>query len=297
MSWRVDSPARIAQSSLITIAPIPNSEPSTSSTKPRRRRRHSSHRFFDAWGVAIDSDLAHCLYAGLVTDTGSFRWGGPLPHVLAARLLATGIDGDAIARKLLDTHPFGVVADAGCGTRVRGCWSRKPRTAVGAGVRGDPTQVTSAIFAPRRSRASSISCGLLRKPKFAAVLKESVSGKLVDLVACKVGDRRVGGSLKVLVGGGAPAVGPDIRRPLPATRLLPRSSRHSAESAALSESDATSAGSSAADFDVTGRRIFSLAFPALGGGYWRPNPSICCSTSPWSADSGRFRWPDWQSVV
>ena len=46
--------------------------------------------------------------------------------------------------------------------------------------------------------------------------------------------------------------------------MLPRSSRHSAESAALSESDATSAGSSAADFDVTGRRIFSLAFPALG---------------------------------
>lgn len=45
---------------------------------------------------------------------------------------------------------------------------------------------------------------------------------------------------------------------------MPRSSRHSAESAALSESDATSAGSSAADFDVTGRRIFSLAFPALG---------------------------------
>ncbi|WP_252858661.1 MATE family efflux transporter, partial [Rhodococcus erythropolis] len=32
----------------------------------------------------------------------------------------------------------------------------------------------------------------------------------------------------------------------------------------MSESDATSAGSSAADFDVTGRRIFSLAFPALG---------------------------------
>lgn len=64
-------------------------------------------RFFDAWGVGIDQDLAHCLYAGLVTDTGSFRWGGPSTHVLAARLLATGIDGDTIARQLLDTHPFG----------------------------------------------------------------------------------------------------------------------------------------------------------------------------------------------
>ena len=64
-------------------------------------------RLFDFWGVEIDRDVAHCLYAGLVTDTGSFRWGGPSTHVLAARLLATGIDGDTIARQLLDTHPFG----------------------------------------------------------------------------------------------------------------------------------------------------------------------------------------------
>ncbi|MGC0363593.1 phosphoesterase RecJ-like protein [Rhodococcus sp. 27YEA15] len=64
-------------------------------------------RFFDFWGTVIDRDLAYCLYAGLVTDTGSFRWGGSSTHELAARLLATGIDGDAMARQLLDTHPFG----------------------------------------------------------------------------------------------------------------------------------------------------------------------------------------------
>ena len=62
---------------------------------------------FDEWGVVLDADLAHCLYAGLVTDTGSFRWGRPASHLLAARLLATGIDGSAITRGLLDTHPFG----------------------------------------------------------------------------------------------------------------------------------------------------------------------------------------------
>ncbi|UYP20573.1 bifunctional oligoribonuclease/PAP phosphatase NrnA [Rhodococcus sp. Z13] len=62
---------------------------------------------FDVWGVEIDADLAHCLYAGLVTDTGSFRWGRPDAHRLAERLLATGIDGSAITRTLLDTHPFG----------------------------------------------------------------------------------------------------------------------------------------------------------------------------------------------
>ncbi len=64
-------------------------------------------RVLDAWGVEIDRDIAHCLYAGLVTDTGSFRWVRPGTHELAERLLATGIDGAAIARELLDTHPFG----------------------------------------------------------------------------------------------------------------------------------------------------------------------------------------------
>ncbi|MGW5320357.1 DHH family phosphoesterase [Rhodococcus pyridinivorans] len=62
---------------------------------------------FDVWGVEIDAALAHCLYAGLVTDTGSFRWGRPQAHGLAERLLATGIDGTSITRALLDTHPFG----------------------------------------------------------------------------------------------------------------------------------------------------------------------------------------------
>uniref|UniRef100_UPI003FA6BB25 DHH family phosphoesterase n=1 Tax=Rhodococcus sp. H36-A4 TaxID=3004353 RepID=UPI003FA6BB25 len=63
-------------------------------------------RLFDAWNVDIDRDLAECLFAGLVTDTGSFRWVQPGSHTLAERLLATGIDGAALTRKLLDTHPF-----------------------------------------------------------------------------------------------------------------------------------------------------------------------------------------------
>ncbi|MBF6212571.1 bifunctional oligoribonuclease/PAP phosphatase NrnA [Nocardia puris] len=63
-------------------------------------------RLLDAWGEPIDAEVAHCLYAGLVTDTGSFRWVRPGTHQLAERLLATGIDGAEIARALLDTHPF-----------------------------------------------------------------------------------------------------------------------------------------------------------------------------------------------
>ncbi|MFC9789947.1 bifunctional oligoribonuclease/PAP phosphatase NrnA [Rhodococcus sp. NPDC127528] len=64
-------------------------------------------RLFDTWGVEIDRDLAHCLYAGLVTDTGSFRWVQPGTHSLAERLIDTGIDSAEITRRLLDTHPFG----------------------------------------------------------------------------------------------------------------------------------------------------------------------------------------------
>ncbi|MCP2287601.1 bifunctional oligoribonuclease/PAP phosphatase NrnA [Nocardia amikacinitolerans] len=63
-------------------------------------------RLLDAWGEQIDAEVAHCLYAGLVTDTGSFRWVRPGTHQLAERLLATGIDGAEIARTLMDTHPF-----------------------------------------------------------------------------------------------------------------------------------------------------------------------------------------------
>ncbi|MFC4374730.1 bifunctional oligoribonuclease/PAP phosphatase NrnA [Nocardia halotolerans] len=63
-------------------------------------------RLLDAWEVPIDASIAHCLFAGLVTDTGSFRWARPGSHAMAERLLATGIDGTEITRALLDTHPF-----------------------------------------------------------------------------------------------------------------------------------------------------------------------------------------------
>lgn len=60
----------------------------------------------DAWSKPIDIEVAHCLYAGLTTDTGSFRWAGARAHRLAARLIELGVDNAAISRALLDTHPF-----------------------------------------------------------------------------------------------------------------------------------------------------------------------------------------------
>ncbi len=56
--------------------------------------------------VDLDESIAHALYAGLVTDTGSFRWGSPRMHTLAAELMAYGIDIREIAEELLDkTNP------------------------------------------------------------------------------------------------------------------------------------------------------------------------------------------------
>ncbi|CAJ1583871.1 bifunctional oligoribonuclease/PAP phosphatase NrnA [[Mycobacterium] wendilense] len=60
----------------------------------------------DAWDKPIDTSVAHCLYAGLITDTGSFRWATARAHRLAARLVELGVDNAAISRTLLDTHPF-----------------------------------------------------------------------------------------------------------------------------------------------------------------------------------------------
>jgi len=60
----------------------------------------------DAWGIAIDPDVAHCIYAGLTTDTGSFRWASARALRLAARLVDLGVDNAAISRTLMDTHLF-----------------------------------------------------------------------------------------------------------------------------------------------------------------------------------------------
>ncbi len=60
----------------------------------------------DAWGKPLDQRVAHCLYAGLTTDTGSFRWASARAHRLAARLLELGVDNASISRTLLDTHPY-----------------------------------------------------------------------------------------------------------------------------------------------------------------------------------------------
>ena len=63
----------------------------------------------DRLGVPWTADIATDLYTGLVTDTGSFKYQAtsPAAHLLAARLLAAGVQHAHIARRLWDTHAFG----------------------------------------------------------------------------------------------------------------------------------------------------------------------------------------------
>ncbi|KIQ20627.1 phosphoesterase [Rhodococcus sp. MEB064] len=136
---------------------------------------------FDEWGVDIDAELAHCLFAGLVTDTGSFRWVRPGSHTLAERLLATGIDGAAISRRLLDTHPFAWLPMLGS---VLGSARLIPSAADGLGlvcaiVRLDdsrglrPEEIESVVDIVRTTAEAEV----------AAVFKQNAEGWAVSLRA------------------------------------------------------------------------------------------------------------------
>lgn len=55
---------------------------------------------------ALSADGATCLYAGLVTDTGSFRFSATTPdvHRVAGELIAKGVNNSLVHRKLFDTN-------------------------------------------------------------------------------------------------------------------------------------------------------------------------------------------------
>ena len=74
-----------------------------------------AHELVQRLGVPIDADIAACLYTGLITDTGSFRYAGTTAqtHALAGELLDTGIAFDVIAREVFDAVPFGYLGMLG----------------------------------------------------------------------------------------------------------------------------------------------------------------------------------------
>ncbi len=84
-------------------------------------------------GIGLTRDVAMCLYAGLVTDTGSFRFSATTPevHRFAARLLEAGADPAAVSRELYDRAPFGYL---GMLAAVLGRATLDPEAANGLGL-------------------------------------------------------------------------------------------------------------------------------------------------------------------
>jgi phosphoesterase RecJ-like protein len=64
--------------------------------------------WLDAIGIGFTADMATCLYATLIADTGGFKYSNTSPAALrlAARLVEAGADPEAIYKHLLDTKPW-----------------------------------------------------------------------------------------------------------------------------------------------------------------------------------------------
>jgi bifunctional oligoribonuclease and PAP phosphatase NrnA len=136
-------------------------------------------KLIDLLGVEFTPQIACGLYTGLVTDTGSFRFSTtPQVHRLAARLVGTGADPEAIAGQLWDSAPFGYlrVLSAALGRAVL-----EPAEAGGHGLVW--TAVTSddrAAHGPLPFEAAEPVIGELRRAAeadVAIVLKESDDGQ------------------------------------------------------------------------------------------------------------------------
>jgi phosphoesterase RecJ-like protein len=131
-------------------------------------------RLVDALGVEIDEPIARCLYAGVATDTVSFRFAKPETHRLAARLLETGVDGAALIRDLMDSHPF---AWLGMLASVLSAAELEPDAAQGLGFVHAVVRRRDAVGVRAEEVESVIDVvRATSEAEVAAVLKETESG-------------------------------------------------------------------------------------------------------------------------
>jgi bifunctional oligoribonuclease and PAP phosphatase NrnA len=156
-------------------------------------------------GVPLTRDIATGLYAGLVSDTGSFRFPvtSPAVHLLAARLLDTGIEPGAVAHELWDRSPFGFLGLlAAAARRAR----LEPASAAGHGlVWTTVTRRDRAAHGLALEAAESVIDVVRRTDEadVAVVLKEDDEGQW-QVSARSKGAVDVGRACVALGGGGHP---------------------------------------------------------------------------------------------
>ena len=157
----------------------------------------------DRLGVELTADIALCLYAGLVADTGSFKYEATTPavHLLAARLIGAGVEPGVVARELWDRAPF---AQLGLLSAALGRAELDQRACAGRGLvwttvtRADRKQAGLGLDA-----AESV-IDLIRRTdeaEVAVVLKEADSGEWQVSVRSK-GNVDVSAACAALGGGG-----------------------------------------------------------------------------------------------
>ena len=156
----------------------------------------------DRLGLKLTRDIALDLYAGLVTDTGSFKFSTtPRTHYLAAELLSTGLDPAAVGRELFDRAPFGYL---GLLSAVLGRATLERSAAGGLGLVW--TAVTRADRAPAALPLDTVEpvIDVLRRTseaEVAVVLKEADDGAWLVSARSK-GLLDVGRACTALGGGG-----------------------------------------------------------------------------------------------
>jgi bifunctional oligoribonuclease and PAP phosphatase NrnA len=153
-------------------------------------------------GLGLTRDIALGLYAGLLTDTGSFKYSTtPRIHHLVAELLGTGIEPGAVAHELFDRAPFGYL---GLLSAVLGRAALEPLAAGGLGL------VWAAVTRADRVRAGvpldvvEPVIDVLRRTdeaEVAVVLKEADDGDWLVSARSK-GLIDVGQACQALGGGG-----------------------------------------------------------------------------------------------
>lgn len=64
-------------------------------------------RLYKSMGLSVDRDAAICLYAGIMSDTGSFRYANTTPaaHLAAAQLIGRGVSVPQVYRNIYENIP------------------------------------------------------------------------------------------------------------------------------------------------------------------------------------------------